>query len=183
MAVPSSGDTPALSFTRDLPLTQLAVQFAEEHHADQRRAADGAEFLVHPLEVASLLERSHYPDHVVAAAVLHDVLEDTDAQRSDLDARFGREVGELVDAVSDDLLIEDEEARKDDVRERVRRLGGYAPVVYAARPAYYAPAPVVYPAPYYYAAPVIGFGIGYWAGRAWHGGHRYGYGYHGGYRR
>jgi uncharacterized protein YcfJ len=45
-----------------------------------------------------------------------------------------------------------------------------AQVVYAARPAYYAPAPAVYPAPYYYAAPVIGFGIGYWAGRAWHGG-------------
>jgi uncharacterized protein YcfJ len=55
-----------------------------------------------------------------------------------------------------------------------------SPVVYATRPAVYAPAPVVYPAPYYYAAPVIGFGIGYWAGRAWHGGgHWHGGGWHG----
>jgi (p)ppGpp synthase/HD superfamily hydrolase len=94
--------------------------------------ADGASFVIHPLEVASLLERSHYPDHVVAAAVLHDVLEDTDAERSELEARFGPEVGALVDLVSDDPSIPDEEDRKDDVRERVRRAGGYAPVVYAA---------------------------------------------------
>jgi (p)ppGpp synthase/HD superfamily hydrolase len=88
--------------------------------------------VLHPLEVASLLERSHYPDHVVAAAVLHDVLEDTDAERSELEARFGREVSDLVVAVTDDPSIEDEEERKDDLRRRVRKTGGYAPVVYAA---------------------------------------------------
>jgi (p)ppGpp synthase/HD superfamily hydrolase len=121
-----------LSFVRDLPLTRAAIAYAEERHRGQRRAADGASFLVHPLEVASLLERSRYPDHVVAAAVLHDVLENTDAQVSDLEARFGREVAELVALVSDDPAIPDEEARKDDVRERVRRAGAYAPVVYGA---------------------------------------------------
>jgi hypothetical protein len=76
--------------------------------------------------------RSHYPDCVVAAAVLHDVLEDTDAERSELEARFGPEVAELVALVSDDPSIDDEEQREDDVRERVRRAGGYALVVYAA---------------------------------------------------
>ena len=46
------------------------------------------------------------------------------------------------------------------------------PVTYASPPpAYYPVAPAVYPAPYYYAAPVIGFGLGYWAGSAWHGGY------------
>jgi (p)ppGpp synthase/HD superfamily hydrolase len=121
-----------LSFIRDLPLTQAALEFAQSRHAGQRRMADGASFVIHPLEVASLLERSHYPDHVVAAAVLHDVLEDTDAERSELEARFGPEVGALVGLVSDDLSIPDEEDRRNDVRERVRRAGGYAPVVYAA---------------------------------------------------
>ncbi len=82
--------------------------------------------------MASLLDRSHYPDHVVAAAVLHDVLEDTDAERGELESQFGREVSELVDLVSDDPSIPDEEDRKDDVRERVRHAGGYAAVVYAA---------------------------------------------------
>jgi (p)ppGpp synthase/HD superfamily hydrolase len=81
--------SPDLTFTRDLPLTQNAVEFARDRHRGQRRPADGASFLLHPLEVASLLDRSHYPDHVVAAAVLHDVLEDTDAERSELEARFG----------------------------------------------------------------------------------------------
>jgi len=47
-----------------------------------------------------------------------------------------------------------------------------APVTYYdAPPAYYAPAPVYYSAPYYVAPAAIGFGIGYWAGHGWHGGH------------
>jgi (p)ppGpp synthase/HD superfamily hydrolase len=121
-----------LSFVRDLPLTQAALEFARERHRGQRRDADGAEFLVHPLEVASLLERSQYPDHVVAAAVLHDVLENTDARQSDLESRFGSEVAELVALVSDDPSIDDEEEQKDEVRARVQRAGGYAPVVYGA---------------------------------------------------
>jgi (p)ppGpp synthase/HD superfamily hydrolase len=121
-----------LSFVRDLPLTQAALEFARTHHRGQRRDADGADFLVHPLEVASLLERSQYPDHVVAAAVLHDVLEDTDAELSELESRFGPEVAKLVALVSDDPGIEDEEEQKDEVRTRVQRAGGYAPVVYGA---------------------------------------------------
>jgi (p)ppGpp synthase/HD superfamily hydrolase len=39
------------------------VEFAGERHAGQRREAAGAEFIVHPIEVAALLERSGYPDH------------------------------------------------------------------------------------------------------------------------
>lgn len=121
-----------LSFANDLPLTQDAIAFAQERHGAQRRAADGAPFVLHPLEVSSLLERSRYPDYVVAAAVLHDVLEDTDASRCELSTRFGPEVAELVALVSDDPTIGDEELRKDEVRERVRRAGGYALAVYAA---------------------------------------------------
>lgn len=124
--------TASLSFSRDLPITQAAVEFALRHHEGQHRLADGASFILHPLEVASLLERAHYPDHVVAAAVLHDVLEDTDTQRSELESSFGPDVAGLVALVSDDPSIPDEEERKDDVRERVRRAGGDAPVVYAA---------------------------------------------------
>ena len=129
----AAGDSDhSLSFMRGLPLTQAAVEFAWERHAGQRRLADGAAFVLHPLEVASLLERSNYPDHVVAAAVLHDVLEDTDAERWELETRFGPDVSALVTVVSDDLSIPDEHDRRDDVRERVRRAGGFAPVVYAA---------------------------------------------------
>lgn len=127
-----SGPEHELSFTRDLPLTQEAVAFARERHAGQTRDADQASFLIHPLEAASALERSRYPDYVVAAGVLHDVLEDTDTQRSELRDRFGPEVADLVAVLSDDPLISDEDERREDVRERVRRAGGFAQAVYAA---------------------------------------------------
>jgi (p)ppGpp synthase/HD superfamily hydrolase len=116
----------------DLPLTQAAIDFARERHRGQRREADNASFVLHPLEVAGLLERSHYPDHVVAAAVLHDVLEDTSTDSGELEARFGTEVSELVAVLTDDPGIEDEDQRKDDVRDRVRRAGPDAAAVYAA---------------------------------------------------
>jgi (p)ppGpp synthase/HD superfamily hydrolase len=122
---------PHLTFLDHLPLTQSAVRFAAKRHAGQHRAADHAEFVLHPVEVAALLDRS-YPDHVVAAAVLHDVLEDTDVARTELEARFGDDVAKLVADVSDDPSIQDEEERKDRLRERVRHLGGYPAVVYAA---------------------------------------------------
>jgi hypothetical protein len=82
--------------------------------------------------VASLLARSGYPDRVVAAGVLHDLLEETDARRDELEDRFGPDVAGLVAAVSDDPSIDDEEDRKDELRERVRREGGYPAALYAA---------------------------------------------------
>lgn len=128
----SVDDDADLAFSRPLPLTRAAARFARQRHAGQRRAADGAAFLMHPLEVAALLEGAGAPDHVVAAGVLHDVLEDTDAERADLQAQFGPEVADLVALVSDDPAIEDEQQRKDDVRERVRSRGGYGAIIYAA---------------------------------------------------
>jgi hypothetical protein len=119
-------------FVENLPKTRRALGFARSRHGDQHRSGDGAVFLVHPAEVASLLARLGYPDDVVAAAVLHDVLEDTDAQLPDLRLRFGSRVAELVAVVSDDPAIADEDDRKAEVRERVRAFGGDALAVYAA---------------------------------------------------
>src|ERR1700753_1237737 len=96
-------------FAQDLPKTRRALEFAGSRHRDQHRGGDGAVFLVHPAEVASLLARLGYPDDVVAAAVLHDVLEDTDAQFGDLRSRFGTRVAELVAVVSDDPAIADDD--------------------------------------------------------------------------
>jgi (p)ppGpp synthase/HD superfamily hydrolase len=127
-----AGVDPDLSFADRLPLTRAAIQFASERHSGQRRRADEAPFVLHPIEAASLLERSDYPDHVVAAAVLHDVLEDTDVERQELESRFGSDVADLVATVSDDPSIQNTEEQKADVRERVGGAGGYAAAVYAA---------------------------------------------------
>jgi hypothetical protein len=120
-------------FAENLPKTRQALGFARSRHGDQHRGGDGAVFLVHPAEVASLLARLDYPDDVVAAAVLHDVLEDTDAELADLRSRFGSRVAQLVAVVSDDPAIGDEDERKAEVRDRVRAFGGDAlAAVYAA---------------------------------------------------
>ncbi|MFZ0042267.1 MAG: HD domain-containing protein [Solirubrobacteraceae bacterium] len=121
-----------LSFARDLPLTQQAIRFAAEQHATQRRDGDGAEFMVHPVEVAAIVRGLGYDDDVVAAAVLHDVLEDTDAERRDLETRFGRRVADLVAVVSDDPSIDDEDERRADLREQVSHGGPDALAVFAA---------------------------------------------------
>jgi (p)ppGpp synthase/HD superfamily hydrolase len=115
-----------------LPLTRAALEFADERHAGQRREADGAPFVIHPLEVAGLLDEAGCPDHVVAAGVLHDVLEDTDAERDELERRFGPEVAALVVAVTDDPSIEDRAERKAALRGQVARSGPDVALIFAA---------------------------------------------------
>jgi (p)ppGpp synthase/HD superfamily hydrolase len=115
-----------------MPRTRAALAFADSQHAGQRREVDGAPFVTHPLEVAGLLEEAGYPDHVVAAGVLHDVLEDTDATRDDLAERFGEDVAELVSAVTDDPSIEDHTERKAALRRQVAGAGPDALAIYAA---------------------------------------------------
>ena len=74
-----------------------AVQFATEHHGDQRRKT-GVPYLEHLLEAVQILVQGageRDPD-VLLAAVLHDVVEDTPCTLGDLAAAFGPRVAELV---------------------------------------------------------------------------------------
>jgi (p)ppGpp synthase/HD superfamily hydrolase len=119
-------------FVERSPLTRDALDFADRRHAGQTRDIDDLPFVTHPLEVACLLHEAGYQDEVVAAGVLHDVLEDTDAERSDLESRFGRRVAELVEAVTDDPTIEDDAERRAALRRQVADAGECAAVVFAA---------------------------------------------------
>jgi (p)ppGpp synthase/HD superfamily hydrolase len=119
-------------FVEGSPLTRAALAFADRRHAGQKRDIDDLPFVTHPVEVACLLHEAGYQDEVVAAGVLHDVLEDTDAERSDLESRFGSRVAELVDAVTDDPSIEDAGERRAALRRQVAAAGECAAVVFAA---------------------------------------------------
>jgi (p)ppGpp synthase/HD superfamily hydrolase len=119
-------------FVERSPLTRDALAFADQRHAGQTRDLDDLPFVTHPLEVACLLHEAGYQDEVVAAGVLHDVLEDTDAVRSDLESRFGIRVAELVEAVTDDPTIDDDAERKAALRRQVAHAGECAAVVFAA---------------------------------------------------
>ncbi|TMM17144.1 MAG: bifunctional (p)ppGpp synthetase/guanosine-3',5'-bis(diphosphate) 3'-pyrophosphohydrolase, partial [Actinobacteria bacterium] len=66
-----------------------ALDYAQEAHAGRSRQADGAPFMLHLREVASLLYDAGAPDHLIAAGVLHDVIEKTGVAGSELRKRFG----------------------------------------------------------------------------------------------
>ena len=123
---------PRPSFLEDLPLATSALALARERHAGQRRAADLAPFVLHPLEVAALLYTTGAPDHVVAAGMLHDILENTDTDSADIEVRCGRRVSDLVEAVSENPRIRDQRARKAALRSQVRDASVEAALVFAA---------------------------------------------------
>ncbi len=115
-----------------LPKTREAVVYAKRRHAGQRRSTDGAPLIVHPLEVGALLEEAERPDDVIAAGVLHDVIEKTDASPDEIRRRFGSRVATLVLAVTEDRSIADYAARKAALRRQVASAGEEALSVFAA---------------------------------------------------
>jgi (p)ppGpp synthase/HD superfamily hydrolase len=120
-------------FLERSPVTRRALEFAERHHAQQTRELDGeAPLVTHPIEVGCLLHEAGYPDEVVAAGVLHDVVEDTDVEVAELEERFGAEVARLVMDVSDDPSIDDDGERKAALRRQVAESDEHAAVVFAA---------------------------------------------------
>jgi tetratricopeptide (TPR) repeat protein len=118
-------------FVEGLPQTHAAVAYATSAHDGQRRKIDGAPFIEHPLEVASLLYYAGAPDHVIAAGALHDVIEKTGVEGTQLRRRFGMKVSGLVLAVSEDERITSYQERKADLRARAASAGEEALMVFA----------------------------------------------------
>ncbi len=76
-----------------------AADWARRLHGEQKRAS-GDPFFIHPLSVASILVDIHMDSQGVIAALLHDVLEDTETSKAALRKEFGREVESLVQGVT-----------------------------------------------------------------------------------
>lgn len=82
-----------------LPLIERAYAFAAESHGEQRRRS-GEPYLEHPVQTALILADLRLGAASLAAALLHDVVEDCDVPASDIERRFGPEVRHLVDGVT-----------------------------------------------------------------------------------
>ena len=114
-------------------LVRDALEAARDAHAGQiRNGSGGAPYIEHPLAVADLLAEHGFADEVLAAALLHDVVEESDTGVSQIGARFGEPVAALVDALTDAEEIEDYERRKDAHRAQVEAAGSDALAIYAA---------------------------------------------------
>ena len=76
-----------------------AYNFAEEHHRGQKRMS-GEDYIIHPVAVAYILADLQMDDATICAALLHDVVEDTDVTSEDITKIFGEEISEMVAGVT-----------------------------------------------------------------------------------
>jgi GTP diphosphokinase / guanosine-3',5'-bis(diphosphate) 3'-diphosphatase len=80
-------------------LLNRAYVYAMRAHGEQKRAS-GDPYFSHPLQVAAILTDLKLDDATIAAALLHDTIEDTDATRAEIDRVFGRDIGTLVEGLT-----------------------------------------------------------------------------------
>jgi GTP diphosphokinase / guanosine-3',5'-bis(diphosphate) 3'-diphosphatase len=97
-------------------LIKRAYAVAETAHAGQARKSDEP-YIIHPLSVAHILAELNFEPAVIAAGLLHDVLEDSDITREELRAEFGDEVLTLVEGVTKLERVE-KRVQEDKARDR-----------------------------------------------------------------
>ena len=83
----------------DEALLNRAYVYAMKAHGSQKRAS-GDPYFSHPLEVAAILTDLKLDDATIAAALLHDTIEDTPVTRAEIDQLFGPDIGTLVDGLT-----------------------------------------------------------------------------------
>ena len=115
------------------PLVREALEQARSDHEGQvRNGSGGMPYIEHPMRVAALLDEHGFGDEVLAAALLHDVVEDSETTLDELREKFGGEVGGLVGAMTDDESIDDYRQRKAEHRERLAAAPTEAMAIYGA---------------------------------------------------
>lgn len=118
----------AYNHEADIELIRRAYEFASAAHKDQTRLT-GDPYITHPLATAAILVDLEMDTASIAAALLHDVVEDQDYGIDDIRAAFGEEVAALVDGVTKLKLAdfdfdlddeEEEEARREEMPKKKR---------------------------------------------------------------
>ena len=79
-----------------------AIKLAVSAHSGQTRKTDSSPYILHPMEVASIVGSMTDDLDVLTAAVLHDAVEDTSVSVDEIAAKFGDRVAQLVDAETED---------------------------------------------------------------------------------
>lgn len=103
-----------------LELVQKAYYTSEKMHGDQKRLS-GEPYIVHPLNVAGILNELKLDSVVIAAGLLHDVVEDTEYTREDMVRDFGEEIARLVEGVTKISAIKSQ-SKETEAAENIRRM-------------------------------------------------------------
>ena len=85
----------------DTSILDKAIAFAVKAHQGVERKGKGFPYIVHPLEAVSIAATMTSDQELLAAAALHDTMEDTSVTFRELEREFGKRVAELVEAESD----------------------------------------------------------------------------------
>ena len=93
-------------------LYEQALKVAIKAHDGQKRKHDNSAYVAHPIMVARLVEEAGFSETVVAAALAHDILEDTTVTEAELRLQLGNEVADIVTAVSEDTDLPWEERKE-----------------------------------------------------------------------
>lgn len=88
----------------DTNLLDRAIIFAVKAHHNTERRGKGFPYIVHPMEAVEIVATITSDKELLAAAVLHDVIEDTDVTIEELRAEFGNRIAELVHSESDQFI-------------------------------------------------------------------------------
>ena len=102
-----------------MELYEQALKVAVAAHAGQVRKHDDTPYVTHPIMVARMLEYAGFSESIVAAALAHDVLEDTEVAEAQLRTQLGDEVVDIVVAVSEDKVLPWEERKAAYVKQVV----------------------------------------------------------------
>ena len=92
---------------QDLNIVGKALDFASQAHGDQKRKYTGEAYTVHLVEVMNIVRSVVRDDEMLAAALLHDTVEDTATTVADIQKSFGSRVAKLVDELTDVSKPED----------------------------------------------------------------------------
>ena len=111
-----------------------AKEFAKRAHNGQTRKYTGEPYINHPVEVAEIVKQHNGSREMIAAALLHDVVEDTDITLKDIREEFGNAVADLVDDLTDVSKPEDgnRALRKEMDRDHTAQASAAAMVIKAA---------------------------------------------------
>ena len=85
-----------------MELVSEAIVFAAKAHDGMRRKKSEAPYILHPMEAAVIVGTMTDDQHLIAAAALHDVVEDTGVTIEEIEEKFGKRVRELVQAETED---------------------------------------------------------------------------------
>ena len=114
------------------PKIQKALNLAGKLHEGQTRKGDGLPYIVHPVAVAWIISDYSEDEDLIAAALLHDTIEDCDYNENQLKADFGPRVAEMVMGVTETNKEDPWQKRKDDYLNHLQAASYEAKMICAA---------------------------------------------------